>query len=932
MNHRIPRFALLGILLLVAAPALADLGKLDPTARIALQRLRSGESVQAIQTEGRFSVGLSSTGGGELDVFVVGDVTRAQLEAAGAIVRTSVPGVATAWIPADRIEDVAAIAGVVRIHGAQIDEVTNDLGSSSTGVGLYRGAGPAFAGLNGAGVIVGNVDTGVDYDHEDFKDALGNTRILKIWDQTNAVGPAPAGFAYGTEWNSAQINGLISTAGDTHGHGSHTMGTAAGDGSKVGTAGSAPAFTYTGMAPMADIIAVDGSVAGSFSRAQMADGANYIFQQATLLGKNAVVNMSIGSQFGPKDGTDPFEQTIDALSGPGKIVVMSAGNDRSLPLHMEWFPGNPNPTMTATGSNAAARFIALNGYYEASEQMTVTVTTPGGAVVGPIPVGGTTAGAYPGPLTVNGNVYIENGLFLTSTGDKQVYIEFNSPAAGPSMAGTWTFTFTPVVVGPANCEVDLWRFTTNMTTANFVVGNQPTEEIISAIATSVNSVAAGAWVTRRNWTDCRAANWNDPTNVSFSGSVPVGNIANFSSQGPTRDNRLKPDVAGPGTAIASVRSTDTPLSTCTGATTVLPGQAHTINQGTSMSAPHVTGAIALFYQKYGALTPAQVQNLLHTRAVVDPFVTGFGAAPNKDFGWGKLNLGDMADPTVLVTAPNGGEVYPVGGAINYTWNATDNVAVTNVDLFLSRDGGTSYTLIAAGVPNTGSYGSTATLPTSNNCRLKVVASDGSTNVGQDVSDQDWAIIDGPTPTLMSMMAADVTSDGVSLRWQFGAGGSFASVSVERSTEAAGVYQVLNARPTIENGVSTLVDRSVESGTAYWYRIVGLTSSGARTVFGPIAATAGQRVTTLALSRITPNPTTAAARVDFALPTAGHVRVSIHDLQGREITRLVDGDYQAGVWQAMWNGRTQRGDAPAGLYFVRLQAMGKVLSQRLTVSR
>ena len=205
------------------------------------------------------------------------------------------------------------------------------------------------------------------------------------------------------------------------------------------------------------------------------------------LGKNAVVNMSIGSQFGPKDGTDPFEQTIDALSGPGKIVVMSAGNDRSLPLHMEWFPGNPNPTMSATGTNTAARFIALNGYYEASEQMTVTVTTPLGTVVGPIPVGGTTAGVYPGPLTPNGNVYIENGLALTSTGDKQVYIEMNSPALGPPMGGTWTFTFTPVVVGPANCEIDLWRFTTNMTTANFVVGNQPTEEIISAIATSVNS-------------------------------------------------------------------------------------------------------------------------------------------------------------------------------------------------------------------------------------------------------------------------------------------------------------------------------------------------------------------------------------------------------------------------------------------------------------
>src|SRR5206468_11377226 len=132
--------------------------------------------------------------------------------------------------------------------------------------------------------------------------------ILKIWDQTDAGGPNPAAFAYGSEWSSASIDNLTSRAKDTHGHGSHTMGTAAGDGSAVGTAGSAPIYTYAGMAPMADIIAVDGSVSGSFSRTQMADGINYIFGQATALGKNCVVNCSIGSQFGPKDGTDAFEQ------------------------------------------------------------------------------------------------------------------------------------------------------------------------------------------------------------------------------------------------------------------------------------------------------------------------------------------------------------------------------------------------------------------------------------------------------------------------------------------------------------------------------------------------------------------------------------------------------------------------------------------------
>ena len=708
------------------SPAAAEHSKLDPVARIALQRLRSGEPAQAIRAEGRLSVSPA----GELDVFVVGDVTRRQLEAAGARVRTAVPGVCTAWIPADRVEAVAAITGVSRIEGAEIDQVTNDLGSASTGATLFRGAGPAFSGLNGAGVIVANVDTGVDYDHEDFKDALGNTRILKIWDQTNIAGPAPSGFGYGTEWDSAQIDSHASTAGDTNGHGSHTMGTIAGDGSAVGT-GSAPAYTYAGMAPMADIIVVDGSATGSFSRTQMADGAAYVFQQAALLGRCAVVNMSIGGQAGPKDGTDPFEQTLDALSGPGRIVVLSAGNDRGQPLHAEWFPGNPSPTM-AINTSGSNRYVAIYGYYEATEQLDVTVTTPNSTVIGPIALGGV-SGPAPGPLTGNGNVYVENGVSLTSTGDKLVYIELR---AGSSIInGTWTFTFTPVVIGAAGGEVDLFRVAASSGGSySFVAGNQPGEELISALATGFNSVAVGAYVTRQSWTDCGGV-------AATFGQPAVGNLATFSSPGPTRDGRIKPDITGPGTAIASVRSGDV-FATCTSPDADLPGLRHTLNQGTSMSAPHVTGAIALLFQKYGALTPAQVQNLLHARAIVDGFVAGAGAVPNKDFGWGKLHLGDMTDPSCAVTSPNGGEALAIGSAVDLTWNASDPyLGVTGVDVELSRDGGGSWSTLAAGIANSGSLAWTVDGPATTTALLRVTARDAASNQGVDVSDAAWTIVD-----------------------------------------------------------------------------------------------------------------------------------------------------------------------------------------------
>ena len=92
------------------------------------------------------------------------------------------------------------------------------------------------------------------------------------------------------------------------------------------------------MAPNADIIAVKGGE-GSFSSADLVEGVQYIFKRADALGRPAVVNLSLGTLYGPHDGTEADEQAIDSLSGPGHIVVIAAGNSGS------------NPTAT-TGNSA----------------------------------------------------------------------------------------------------------------------------------------------------------------------------------------------------------------------------------------------------------------------------------------------------------------------------------------------------------------------------------------------------------------------------------------------------------------------------------------------------------------------------------------------------------------------------------------------------
>jgi hypothetical protein len=100
---------------------------------------------------------------------------------------------------------------------------------------------------------------------------------------------------------------------------------------------------------------------------------------------------------------------------------------------------------------------------------------------------------------------------------------------------------------------------------------------------------------------------------------------------------------------------------------------------------------------------------------------------------------DTTAPAVTVTSPNGGESWAAGSVHNITWTATDNEGVTSVDLYYSTDGGLTLTLIAAGVANTGSYAWTVPNAATANGFVKVVAHDGSGNIGQDLSNAAFTI-------------------------------------------------------------------------------------------------------------------------------------------------------------------------------------------------
>lgn len=241
-----------------------------------------------------------------------------KLNALGIKVQSRIGNILTAHFPISKLQSLAELSEVGSIELGMPINPTLDVSASKVRAPLARSA----FGYKGQNVIIGIIDTGIDITHEDFKKSDGTTRILYIWDQLSTGSP-PFGYTYGTEWNSTQINNGTCTERDNTGHGTHVAGIAAGNGRATGN--NIPAGTYVGMAPEADIIFVRLDFRNF---ANIIDGLLWIGSKAASLGKPWVANLSLGTKFGPRDGTSLFEQAVfgvtnqtDLGKGRGKSQI-----------------------------------------------------------------------------------------------------------------------------------------------------------------------------------------------------------------------------------------------------------------------------------------------------------------------------------------------------------------------------------------------------------------------------------------------------------------------------------------------------------------------------------------------------------------------------------------------------------------------------------
>jgi subtilisin family serine protease len=557
-----------------------------------------------------------------------------ELKKAGFDVSARVGDMATVSVDVNRLTDLASLESVSKIFGAAQRHPSNDRAKFDTGVENVQGQ--RLVDQRGRGVIVAVIDSGIDFRHADFTvpgSGGKQTRIKALLDMTvyGSQSPDP-GWAYVLPGKTAPIGRLYSESDinaalqltkpdqnsdsikqrDKNGHGTHVTGTAAGNGLSSPSVG-----TYSGIAPEADLIIVKASrqndQSASFRNTDIINALQFVQQKAAELNKPFVVNLSLGSQLGSHDGTSPDERAIDNLvnSGPGRAVVVAAGNEGNSSIHA-------SGTVPAGGSltldfkaNGTPGLIDL--YHSNADRFRVTITRPDGVTLGPVSYD---ENGFASPEGQASDQYLQVFNTNDNKGDSDpandqpdIFLVFKSGAP----TGVWKIDLQDADSNP-NQAFDAWaegdgQFTNNVD--NF-------KHLVASPGNAREAITVGAYVTR-------------------STTFVYGSPWPFTSPGPTADGRLKPEISAPGYYLYSSRSTDVVAANF--GTIGLDSNAPTDSThytglaGTSMATPVVVGAVALLLEKEPNLTNQQIKETIKNTAR-----PGFSSQWDSVYGFGKLNI------------------------------------------------------------------------------------------------------------------------------------------------------------------------------------------------------------------------------------------------------------------------------------------------------
>ena len=462
--------------------------------------------------------------------------------------------------------------------------------------------------LKGNGILIGFMDSGIDYSNAAFRNLDGSTRIAAIWDQTVQSGTPPRGFSYGSEYTREQIDAALMSeepielvpSTDDSGHGTYAASLAAG--------GASAAEQFLGAAPESAIAVVKLKqakqylkdyyfITGSSDCYQETDlmlGLKYLNDLADSLGMPLVVCITCGSSMGGHIGTLPLSFLIDGYSTRANhITVTGTGNEADKRHHYFNTLSDKNDTKTVelrVGENVPGFSMEL--WTEVPNILSISIISPSGENTSRIPfrVG---ASAEIDFLFERTKVSVDYRLLVEKSSSELVFFRFDAPAPG-----IWKIIVEPLAV--ADGRFHMWL---------------PLTEFLSGEVFFLESDPY--------YTLTSPASADSPVVVSYyDGST--GALSQSSGRGYTRTGRLRPDITAPGVNV-------------TGA---LPGGRFASRTGSCISAAVTSGAVALMLewlldiQNVPGIDSFQIKSLLILGAV-RPVTMEY---PNREWGYGQLNL------------------------------------------------------------------------------------------------------------------------------------------------------------------------------------------------------------------------------------------------------------------------------------------------------
>lgn len=451
---------------------------------------------------------------------------------------------------------------------------------------------------------------------------------LVVYSQALTPGTAHIDVVSGHTYSEEDIDDALENSPDSFGHwddgghGTHVAGIAAGDGSQAGNCHLAD--YYVGVAPDADLI-----VAKTRGDDQMIEALEWMFDEAQTRGQALAVNISQFGLSGARDGSTPLERKIDELleaTPAGRAIVKSAGNTGALhdwnqetrpqvyrygsSIHsFKSVPANDERTMTAVVIAKDRLANQLDFWYSGAGRLTLTVKAPRDPDTTP-------PCAPDDPFQTEAlhghTVRVTSQTNASTTGRHRIFVEIVPPSGRAIRTGEWVFTLTETAGTPT--DVHCWILAQRPDQHPRFIANDDQQ-----LSTLTTPGTAHRIITVANY-DHRE-----------------DEIAESSSRGPTTDERTgfatKPDIAAPGTGIVAARSGAVDDGICC---QCCRQDVYATKSGTSMAAPHITGIIALIFERNESLTWEQVRAHLRTHAEPPDPITG-PTLPNHTWGAGIVN-------------------------------------------------------------------------------------------------------------------------------------------------------------------------------------------------------------------------------------------------------------------------------------------------------